>query len=83
MRKQDILIMEAATIQQIMEVIMPVVPMPTTGEAIIRIIELLILTSGINADEEYLVIKVMIIMFGDNTEQRDRKDWFVWKYTLL
>jgi len=75
--------MEAATIQQVMEVIMPVVPMPTTGEAIIRIIELLILTSGINADEEYLVIKVMIIMFGDNTEQRDRKDWFVWKYTLL
>jgi len=46
--------MEAATIQQIMEVIMPVVPMPTTGEAIIKIIELLILTAGINADEDYL-----------------------------
>jgi hypothetical protein len=44
--------MEEGTIQQVMEVIMPVVPMPTTGEAIIRIIELLILTAGISADEE-------------------------------
>jgi hypothetical protein len=44
--------MEGDTIQQLMEVIMPVVPMPITGEAIIRIIELLILTAGISADEE-------------------------------
>jgi len=44
--------MEGDTIQQVMEVIMPVVPMPITGEAIIRIIELLILTAGISADEE-------------------------------
>jgi len=44
--------MEEGTIQQVMEVIMPVVPMPITGEAIIRIIELLILTAGISADEE-------------------------------
>jgi len=44
--------MEGDTIQQVMEVIMPVVAMPITGEAIIRIIELLILTAGISADEE-------------------------------
>jgi len=47
--------MEEDTIQQAMEVIMPVVPMPITGEAIIRIIGLLILMAGINADEEYLI----------------------------